>query len=126
MDMSFLRYVSRQGCKRSTEHTKKRFGYDCLTLIYTEYRRAYGNSIIYACGDYVRRSSVSVRTQRSVKQESHGFNRVECQGSMNFIQSLISRFLCNSSSYFSHSITSYEFVTSPVISNSLLFIFATK
>ena len=48
-------------------------------LTYTEYRRAYGNSIIYACGDYVSRSFSKARTQQSVKQESHGFNRVECQ-----------------------------------------------
>lgn len=63
----------------TTEHTNKRLGYDCLTLTYTEYRRAYGNSIIYACGDHIRRCFTLVKTQRSAKQESHGFNRVECQ-----------------------------------------------
>lgn len=50
-----------------------------MTLTYTEYRRTYGNSIIYACGDYVSQAYTLVCLQRSVKQESHGFNRVECQ-----------------------------------------------
>ena len=87
MDMSFLRYVTRQGCKRSSKHINKRFGYDCLTLTYTEYRRAYGNSLIYACGDHVSRSSFMARMQRSAKQESHGFNRAECQRRARLLQS---------------------------------------
>ena len=49
----------------------------------THYFNGGMKAVIYACGDHIRRCFTLVKTQRSAKQESHGFNRVECQGLTN-------------------------------------------